>query len=40
MGVQHFYGKGPHPLVSASSRAAHGTTINGILHRLHYCVIL
>jgi hypothetical protein len=40
MGVQPFYGKGPHPLLSPGSRAAREKiTISGIPNRLNYCVI-
>jgi hypothetical protein len=40
MNVPTFYGKGPHPLLCAGSRAASGkTTISGIPNRLNYCVM-
>jgi hypothetical protein len=40
MGLQHFYGKGPHPLLWAGSRAESvKITISGITNRLNYCVI-
>jgi hypothetical protein len=39
MGLQPFYGKGPHLLVWAGSRAARGKiTISGIYNCLNYCV--
>jgi hypothetical protein len=40
MGLQTFYGKGPHPLLWAGSLAARGKiTIGGIHNRLNYCII-
>jgi hypothetical protein len=40
MGLQTFYGKGPHLSLSADSRAARGTIAeSGIHNRLNYCVI-
>jgi hypothetical protein len=39
-GLQHFYGKGPQPLLRASSQNAHEKiTISGILTHLYDCVI-
>jgi hypothetical protein len=40
MGLQPFYGKWPHPLLSAGSRAARGKiTISGIHNCQNYCEI-
>ena len=39
MGVQPFYGKGPHPLQWACSRHAREKIISGMPNRLNYCVI-
>ena len=40
MGLQPFYGKGPHPLLSAGSRAARRKlTISGVPVCLNYCEI-
>jgi hypothetical protein len=40
MGLQPSYGKGPHPLLLASSRAPRvKMTINGKHNRIKYCVI-
>jgi hypothetical protein len=40
MGLQPFYGKGPHPLLWAGSQAACGKiTVNDLPNRLNYCVI-
>ena len=38
MDLQAFYGKEPHPLLWAGSRAAH-ERISGITSRLNYCAI-
>jgi len=39
MGVQHFYDKGPHPLLWACSWAACGKiTISGVPNHVNYCV--
>jgi hypothetical protein len=40
MGIQTFYGKGPHPYYGGGSRATRGKiTISGIANHLNYCVI-
>ena len=40
MGLQTFYGKGPHPLLWAGSRAARGRiTVSGISNYPNYCEI-
>jgi hypothetical protein len=41
MGLQLIYVKGPHQLLRAGSRAAHGRiTISGLLNRLNYCCVI
>ena len=40
MSLQTSYGKGPHPLLWAGSRPAHGKiTVSGMRNLLNYCVI-
>jgi hypothetical protein len=41
MGLQPFYGTGPHSLLRASSRAARGKiTVSGVSNYLNYCKIV